>query len=169
MKRSALALILTFFLLTLIVAATLPYRLPSSLLADASPNFFSAERIVQHIEWVAATPHPTDLGVQITIQERLVDQLKNLGLQVGIQPAIGLLDPYGVAGEIANILGRLDGSDPSGAILLVAHYENVPQCPSAWDNGLGMAVMLKTCAPCNPTHSSAILSWSGSPIVCMLT
>lgn len=99
MKRSAPALIFTLFLLTLIFAATLQYRLPSSLPADASPNFSPPDALGSASNGLPP-PRPTGLEARTVIQEWLVDQAKSIGLQVSIQRAISLLEPYGGAGDV---------------------------------------------------------------------
>ena len=49
-----------------------------------------------------------------------------------------------VAGIVRNVVGRLPGTDPSRAVLLMAHYDSVATAAGAADNGSGVAALLET-------------------------
>jgi len=48
-----------------------------------------------------------------------------------------------IAGAVENILVRLPGSDPEGAILIIAHYDSTPGGSGAGDNGSGVVTLLE--------------------------
>jgi Zn-dependent M28 family amino/carboxypeptidase len=49
-----------------------------------------------------------------------------------------------IAGTVHNIVARLQGTEQSKALLLVAHYDSVPTGPGASDDGAAVAAMLET-------------------------
>src|SRR5690606_34437513 len=45
---------------------------------------------------------------------------------------------------VDNVLARIPGARPDGALLLSAHYDSVPASPGASDDGAGVAAILET-------------------------
>ena len=43
-----------------------------------------------------------------------------------------------------NILARIPGINPSGAIVFIGHYDSPPHSPGAGDDGAAVAVMIET-------------------------
>ena len=64
----------------------------------------------------------------------LVRHLTALGLETKVQNA----------GGVQNVAARLRGTHPSGAVLVLAHYDSVPAGPGAADNGSGVVTLLET-------------------------
>ena len=54
-------------------------------------------------------------------------------------------DYFGGSGtvDIVNVIAWIPGTATSQAVLLMAHYDTVPQSPGANDNGSGVAAMLE--------------------------
>ena len=50
-------------------------------------------------------------------------------------------DEAGKATKVENILVRIEGTQPSQAVLITAHYDSVPSAPGAGDNGMAVAAM----------------------------
>lgn len=100
--------------------------------ASAPPEVFSAERALQHLPVIAREAHPSGSEAQAAVRDYLVSQLTALGLEVDVQKVPGA----------ENVVGRLHGSDPDGAILLLAHYDSYGG-PGAADNGAGVAALLE--------------------------
>ena len=68
------------------------------------------------------------------MRDYLVQQLTSIGLETQVQRTQG----------IENVLARLRGSDSTGAVLVLSHYDSVPVGPGAADNGSGVAALLET-------------------------
>jgi hypothetical protein len=122
-------------LLVLALAAfsTISPMFPRSVTPASAPlDQFSAERAFTHLTVIAREPHPAGSPAQAGVRDYLVEQLSALGLEVEIQQAPGL----------ANVVARLHGSDPRGAILIQAHYDSMGG-PGAADNGAGTAALLE--------------------------
>lgn len=100
--------------------------------ASSPPELFSAERALIHLPIIAKEAHPSGSPAQAVVRAYLVQQLTDLGLEVELQKVAG--------GE--NVLARLHGTDPSGAILIQAHYDSF-RGPGAADNGAGVAALVE--------------------------
>ncbi len=101
--------------------------------ASASPEFFSAERALEHLLIIASEPHPRGSPAQARVRDYLVQQLTLNGLEVEVQQTRG----------VENVVARLRGTNPTGAIVILAHYDSVSRCPGAGDNGSGVAVLVE--------------------------
>jgi hypothetical protein len=140
----------------LVVSVTVGLAVGATLLAEASvqqpvpadgpANAFSAERALQHLRAFADEPRPTGSAGNDRAREYLVGQLRAGGLAVEVQHAIGRWDSSGLAtfGEIDNIVATLPGTDPTGSVLLVAHYDSAAVGPGASDDGAAVAAILET-------------------------
>jgi hypothetical protein len=118
-----------------------------SLPEDADLDSFSAARAMQHLSSIARAPHSMGSSQQAAVRDYIIQQLEALGLDPEIQQAIGflpiVLQDESAAGMIENIVARMEGTDSSGALLILAHYDSVPIAPAAADNGTGASVLLE--------------------------
>ncbi len=101
--------------------------------ADAPADRFSGERAMAHLPVVASEPHPQGSPAQARVRDYLVEQLSAMGLEVDVQETMGL----------ENVVARLYGTDPTGAILILAHYDSAIGSPGAGDNGSGVSALLE--------------------------
>jgi hypothetical protein len=101
--------------------------------ATAPAEQFSGERAVAHLPVIAREPHPVRSAAQARVREYLVEQLTAMGLEVEVQRAAG----------VENVVARLRGTDPTGAVVVLAHYDSVRAGPGAGDNGSGVAALLE--------------------------
>jgi hypothetical protein len=102
--------------------------------ASAPPEAFSGERAMTHLPIIAKEPHPQGSPGQARVRDYLVEQLSALGLETEVQESRSL----------ANVVARMHGSSPTGAIVVLAHYDSVAAGPGAADNGSGVATLLET-------------------------
>jgi hypothetical protein len=120
-------------------------RPPPSTAISAPPQTFSAARAMMHLEKIAKHPHPIGSDEAVRVREFLVEQLRVLGGEVQVEQAIGTAQ-YGRtlhAGLVHNIIATYPGQASSRAIMLVAHYDSVPEGPGAGDDGAGLVVILE--------------------------
>lgn len=132
--------------LLLLIELLILYRLqgPSAKPADASLDDFSAARAVSALTRVLGdeSPHPTGSAANDRVRDRLVTELRDLGLKVEVQvshrPAANL--PL-----LRNVLARLPHTPDSGRPLVLAtHYDSVAAGPGAADAGSCVAALLET-------------------------
>lgn len=119
---------------------------PAPVAATAPATEFSAERAMTHVRTIARLPHPIGSAGNQAVREYLVGQLTSLGMKPQLFSATGIAQgPRGIAiGNTNDVVGRLQGSNSSLAILLVAHYDSVYRAPGAADDGSGVAAILES-------------------------
>ena len=120
-------------------------RPPAVVGLSAPSNAFSATRAISHLERIAQRPHPIGSDDAVRVREYLVEQLRALGAEVHVEQGIGTVS-YGRtlhAGLVNNIVATFPGQATSRAVMLVAHYDSVPEGPGAGDDGAGLIVILE--------------------------
>lgn len=118
---------------------------PPALSADAPNSDFSADRAMRHVEAIAHRPHPMGTAALDEVRRYLTSEIEELDLAPEFQ-AIWAPDYYGPGEPVAvvNVMARLPGTDSTGTIALMAHYDTVPATPGANDNTSGVATVLET-------------------------
>lgn len=101
--------------------------------AGAPLDVFSGERAMAHLPVIASEPHPAGSPAQARVRDYLVHELTKIGLEVKVQQTAGL----------ENVVARLRGSDSTGAIVVLSHYDTVSFSPGAGDNGSAVAALLE--------------------------
>lgn len=132
----AVAVAVTLVLLSL--AVILDQRAPAAMGPDAQATTFSSLRAMDHLEQIAAEPHAVTQVGHARSRDYIVAQLRSLGWQTHVQA--GTVD-----GEptVYNVVGRLAGTDSTGAIMIAGHYDSVSAGPGAADDGLAVASMVE--------------------------
>ncbi len=121
---------------------------PNVVPASAPASEFSAERAFSHLRMIAARPHPSGSPENAHVRDYIFEQLGSLKLAPQIQTATGtdlqtIWGPFSWTGTAQNIAVRLEGSQSTGTLLLMAHYDSVTTGPGAGDDGAGTAAMLE--------------------------
>ncbi len=129
-RRGLLLLLVLLAFASISVMMVFPLRITR---ADAPLEEFSAERALAHLPIIANEPHPEGSAAQARVREYLAGQLTDMGLELEIQQEYTL----------ANVVGRLRGTDPTGAIVLLAHYDTVSFSSGAGDNGSAVSALLE--------------------------
>jgi hypothetical protein len=143
--RRLLGVVVALVLGAFAAVSLLALRPPDPLPTSAPANEFSAERAFSHVEQVGEQPHPVGSAANAEVRDYLVGQLEDLGLQSTIQEATSARTKEGTASiaRVENIHARIEGSNPTGHVVLVAHYDSVPRGPGAADDGAGVAAILE--------------------------
>jgi hypothetical protein len=120
---------------------------PEPLPVEAPAVEFSAGRAMQHLYVITREPHPMGISDgHADVRDYIWGEIRDLGLEVQLQDEFGInvFSPGFLAGgPVENILARLPGIDPDGAILVMAHYDSAPNGPGAADNGSGVVTLLE--------------------------
>jgi len=142
--------IAAFLLLALTGLALLSIYLlmpPAPVPATAPVNVFSAERAMQHVNQIAKAPHAMGTAAHAEVRSYLVSQMQQLGLKPQVQQTTAVYSsgPVATAGNVYNLVGRIEGTFPDNkAIVLMAHYDSQPNARGAGDDGAGVAAILET-------------------------
>ncbi len=117
--------------------------------ADAPSTDFSAARAMADVRRVGAEPHPIGSAADDRVRAALLPRMAALGLDPQVREGVGLdLSKWAphrlAAGEVRNLEGVIPGRDRTApALLLMAHYDSVPNSPGAADDGAGVAAALE--------------------------
>ncbi len=144
--RRATSLVMALLVVLLGAASAWSVRPPQPLPASAPETAFSADRALAPLGGIAAVPRPSGSAAAGEVRDRLVGELRSLGLETSVQTRVSTRSEAGVRPAVAtvdNIHARMPGSQPTGRVLLVAHYDSVPTGPGAADNGANVAAVLE--------------------------
>lgn len=140
------AILLAVFLVLVATFSIREHDPPAAAGAAVSPETFSAGRAVQHLSVIADKPHPMGSAAHGVVQDYLVKQLSEAGVEPQVQTATVTTEkgPPLQAASVQNIVARLKGTGPSKAVLLVAHYDSALTSFGASDDGMAVASLLET-------------------------
>jgi hypothetical protein len=108
---------------------------------------FSSARAMKHLEVIAKSPHPIGSASHAEVRDYILGNLTEMGLSPSVQkvPVVSQKPNSAiVAGTVENIVAKLGGTNNHQAIMLVSHYDSVPNSFGANDDGFGVSVMLET-------------------------
>ena len=110
---------------------------------DAPATGFSAARARDTLSRILGdgAPHPTGSAANAAVRDRIVAELQALGLAPEVRSRFSC--SASVCATVDNVLARIPGARPDGALLLSAHYDSVPASPGASDDGAGVAAILE--------------------------
>jgi len=146
MKKVIHYIVLSLFLVSGIYVAVImntPPRVPE----QVRPQDYSVQNEIEHIKALAQESHPAGSPEHDRVRDYIFNTLEELDLNPEIQKTMSVRKMrWGGyrAVEVENIAARLKGTNNSKAILLMAHYDSVPEGPGANDDGAGVAAILET-------------------------
>ena len=115
----------------------------------SSPDAFDTDRAVGRLKRILGDqrPHPVDSAADDAVRDRLITELRSLGLDPRIQDrtdcsAVPKSRVVSCA-RVRNIIATIPGRRPGPQLLLNAHYDSTATGPGAADDGLGVAVLLE--------------------------
>ena len=139
---------ITFALLLLVgLVAIRSIEPPDALDVNAPATEFSAARAMRDVQAIAQKPHPIGSAENDRVREYLVGRLRELGANPEVQTVtVARNTPFGPDkwAVANNIVAKVAGTSPAGAVLIVAHYDSVPSGPGAGDNAASVAAILET-------------------------
>ncbi len=118
---------------------------PAPIPASAPAEVFSAERAMLHVRAIARAPHPLGSAEHDQVRDHLVAALQQLGFTTRIQKDV-VHEVQGrrvVLATVENVIAERPGTNPTGTLLLTAHYDSHGSGPGAADDGAGVAALLE--------------------------
>lgn len=114
---------------------------------SAPATEFSADRAMSTVREIASTPHPVGTAEHDRVRDHLVGRLRDLGLDTEIRHGVGRIPldrSVPTLGAVDNIVAHRPGTDSTGTLYLVAHYDSTPSGPGANDDAVGVATVLES-------------------------
>jgi hypothetical protein len=144
---------ITFAVLVLIgLLAIHAIQPPPAVDENAPATEFSAARAMHDVREIAKKPHPLGSPENDRVAEYLVKRLSELGLKPFKEKVIvARHTPFGpdTWAEVNDVGAKINGKAPTGAVMMVAHYDSVPSGPGAGDDAASVAALLDTLAAIN--------------------
>lgn len=121
-------------------------RAPEPLPATAPAEQFSAARAALTLREITRAPHPVGTAEHARVRTYLLGEMQRLGLRPQVQQTTGVRSFAGStrAATVFNLVAWRPGTQPTGTILLMAHYDSAPVSHGAGDDGAGVAAILET-------------------------
>jgi hypothetical protein len=119
--------------------------LPSPVSVMAPDTEFSSGRATAELVEVARAPRPTGSPESERVRGYLLGRLRSLGLDAGVRTSTAFVRDGALvrAATVRNVVAPIPGADPTGAILLTAHYDTSPHSPGAGHGGTDVATVLE--------------------------
>jgi hypothetical protein len=124
---------------------------PPEVPAQAKAGAFDTTRALARLRRILGDerPHPVDSAANDAVRERLVAELRALGLAATVTDDVacnGTGKNRAVScARVRNVLAVV-GPKAGRPVMMVSHYDSTPAGPGAADDGIGVAVMLETAA-----------------------
>lgn len=137
-------LAVTFALLLLIgYIGLVRYEPPEPRSTGSDPQVFSALRALPILDNLVGDgiPHPVGSAQHTVVRNRIVTHLESFGYAPEIQRSTIEMQRGPVA--VSNVIARLSGTIPGQTVVLLSHYDSVPDGPGASDAGVCVAVILE--------------------------
>ena len=115
---------------------------PSPQPKGAPPETFSAHRAIEHAFACSTETHPAGSKNNDAVAEYFFNELQKLGLEVEFMSKSDWV--YDSLQRQQAVIGRIPGTDNTGAVAFSAHYDSFPYGPGATDDIGGCIVMLET-------------------------
>ncbi|MCC5661298.1 M20/M25/M40 family metallo-hydrolase [Nostoc sp. XA010] len=141
-----IAFVTFLFILCLVFLGIYQLDPPAAVSVSAPLVEFSSSRAIKHLEVIAKKPHPIGSAASAEVRNYIVQQLTTLGVKPEVQTTSVINEKWGtpfVAGNVANVIAKLEGTDRTKAVLFAAHYDSIAQGVGASDNGTAVVAMLE--------------------------
>ena len=117
--------------------------------AAASSGEFNTQRAIGRLQRILGEqrPHPVDSQADDAVRNRLIAELRAIGLQPQVHEAMDCSAMPGTrfvsCSHVRNVVAAIPSLRAGPHVLLNAHYDSTPTGPGAGDDGLGVAVLLE--------------------------
>jgi len=119
---------------------------PAAVDENAPAPEFSAARAMRDVREIAKKPHPIGSAESDRVRDYLIGRLRELGANPDVQTTtVARHSPLGADAWaiVNNLVAKIHGTNPTGAVMMVAHYDSVPSGPGAGDNAASVASILE--------------------------
>jgi hypothetical protein len=137
-------LTLAALIITAAVASTRT-GLPRPVPASAADTLFSSARAMSTLVDLARRAHPTGSPEHERVRALVVERLRALDLDPEVQTTTSVIERtgYARAATVRNVIARMPGTDPTGTVLVTAHYDSRELAVGAGDDGSGVVAIIE--------------------------
>lgn len=131
----------------LTVFIVLPVTPPAPAGVDAPADQFSAGRAYAEVERIGAQVHVAGSPAADDVRNYIMQTLRSYGLDPQIQDAVGADDALGhgfAMAHVRNVVAVIPGTDSTGRVFAIAHYDSVQVSYGANDDGAGVTSLLES-------------------------
>lgn len=146
-RSRATTLVCLLFLAALTALAVWSVLPPSPKGSDAAADEFSALRAYATVQAMSQEVHPHGSPANAEVRDFIVASLNGLGLDADVEEGVGMSGRLGDQSRVAattNVVATIPGTDSTGPIFLVAHYDSAEVSHGANDDGAGVSTLLET-------------------------
>ena len=148
---------LNYRLLIAVAALLLAFGMKGALIAPPSPpakvaaGAFDTQRAIGRLARILGDerPHPVDSPANDAVRERLMAELRGIGLDPQVRAAMDCNitpESRGMGCAMTRNVVASIGPATGHRLLLNAHYDSTPTGPGASDDGLGVATLIEVAA-----------------------
>jgi aminopeptidase YwaD len=102
------------------------------------------DRLKAHLQTIVGDRHPHSAPAKLRqVEAYLIGQFRRVGLNVAVHPFNALGATYRNVVASFPVSSRHAERENDAPLIIAAHYDTVPHCPGADDNGSGLGVMLE--------------------------
>ncbi|GAA1742507.1 M20/M25/M40 family metallo-hydrolase [Luedemannella helvata] len=139
--------LVTLAALIALVALSLWTVAPPPPAGTAAPaDAFSAARAFAHVQRMSQRVHVAGSPAADEVRRYAEATMRGYGLRVSVQDTVGASDELGhgyAMARVRNVVAVLPGTDPTGTVFAVAHYDSVQVSHGANDDGAGVSTLLE--------------------------
>ena len=119
--------------------------LPDPVPVAAPDDQFSSGRAMAELVEVARGPRTTGSPESERVRAYLLGRLRSLGLDAEVRASTSFVRDasFVSSATVRNVVARIPGAEPTGAVLLTAHYDTPPHSPGASHGGRDVATILE--------------------------
>lgn len=110
---------------------------------QGSGSEFIADNAIAHIREIAEKPRPVGSAYLGEVREYIKSHIDEQGLDVKEEVYSLYSDREDKQVKINNLTTRIKGTDSTGDIIVMAHYDSYKESPGANDNGANVSIMLE--------------------------
>lgn len=106
---------------------------------------FIAARAFGDVQTIGAAVHVAGSDAAAAVRTHIIDDLDGMGVTARVHEGIGQTDALGgpAMAYVRDVVAEIPGSDSTGRLFLMAHYDSVQVSYGANDDGSGVATLLE--------------------------
>jgi len=121
--------------------------LPPAAKSNQPVSEFGSDRAFAHVQTISRDVHVAGSDAAHQVRDYIAATLKSTGVHTTITDGVGASDALGslfAMARVNDVVATLPGTEPTGTVVLFAHYDSVQISHGANDDGAGVSTLLET-------------------------